>query len=203
MPATAARILPVADNAAAAAPVLTATAPGLQTAGMKHLLLLAVSLRLLGAADPAPADAVILHEAFSDPAAVATTWRGPGSVDDGGWCIVLPTVGTAKASTGLPAERIAGKQIRLSARIRSEAVSTRPEKWNGIKVQLILTDAAGGKQYPQLSTSDGTQAWTPLSQLLTIPAEVVKADLVIGLENVSGSVWFDDLRLETVTITAP
>jgi len=186
------------DHAAAASPVLTAAWAAPQSAGMKHLLLLAAALPLLAAADPAPADAVVLNEAFSDPVAAAKLWRGPGSADDGGWRIVLPAVGTAKVSTDLPAERIAGKRIRLSARLRSEAVSARPEKWNGIKIQLVLVDAAGAKQYPQLTTSDGTQAWTPLSQLLTIPAGVVKADLVIGLENVSGSAWFDDLRIETV-----
>lgn len=163
-----------------------------QTTGMKHLLLLALSLPLLAA------DQVILNETFGDPVAAAKAWRGPGTADDGGWRIALPAVGTAKVSTSLPTERIAGKQVRLSARLRSEAVTARPEKWNGIKIQLILVDAAGAKQYPQLTTTDGTQAWTPLSQLLTIPAGVVKADLVIGLENVSGSVWFDDLRLELV-----
>jgi hypothetical protein len=173
--------------------VLSAGAALPQTGGMKSILLLVLSLPLL-AAEPA-----ILNETFGDPVAAAKAWRGPGAADDGGWRISLPAVGTAKVSTGLPAERIAGQRIRLSARLRSEAVTARPEKWNGIKIQLVLVDAAGAKQYPQLTTSDGTQAWTPLSQLLTIPAGTVKADLVIGLENVAGTAWFDDLRVELVT----
>lgn len=183
----------VPDHAATASLVLTATVSRPHAAGMKPILLLALSLPLL-AAEP-----VILNETFGDPVAAAKAWRGPGAADDGGWRIALPAVGTAKVSTSLPAERIAGQRIRLSALLRSEAVSARPEKWNGVKIQLVLIDGAGAKQYPQLSTSDGTQAWTPLSQVLSIPAGIVKADLVIGLENVSGSVWFDDLRIELVT----
>lgn len=183
----------VPDHAAVASLVLTATESRPHAAAMKHLLLLALPLPLL-AAEPA-----VLNETFGDPVAAAKAWRGPGAADDGGWRIALPAVDTAKVSTGLPAERIAGKQIRLSARLRSEGVTARPEKWNGIKIQLVLVDAAGAKQYPQLTTSDGTQAWTPLSQLLTIPAGTVKADLVIGLENVAGTAWFDDLRVELVT----
>ncbi len=190
--------LKVPDHAATAPPVLTVAGTELQTTGMKHLLLLATTLRLLAAADPAPADAVVFNEAFSDPVAAAKVWHGQGLVDDGGWRIDLPAVGSAKASTVLPVERIAGKRIRLSARLRSDAVTARPEKWNGIKVQLSLTDATGAKQYPQLTTRDGTQGWTPLSQVLTIPAGVTKANLVIGLEGVSGSVWFDDLHIEVV-----
>jgi len=152
-------------------------------------------------ADPpvaiAPAG-VVLVEDFADPATVPARWQGSGSADDGGWRIALDKAGVSSLTTPVPAERIAGRQVRLSARIRSVDASVRPKPYNGIKVMLITTDAEGGKWYPQVQTSDGTQAWHVVERIFAIPATVVKAELRIGLEAVSGSVWFDDVRLETL-----
>lgn len=161
---------------------------------MRTVPLLLILVGLSGA----EASAIVLQEDFSDPAAIAKAWRGPGAADDGGWRITLPAVGTAKASASLPVAVIAGRTVRLSARVRSEGVSPRPQPWNGVKVLLALVDAAGGKTYPQLATVDGTRPWSVLHKDLAIPAGVAKADVVIGLENVSGSVWFDDVRVEVV-----
>lgn len=146
----------------------------------------------------ASAVGIVLAEDFSDPAAAAKAWRGQGAADDGGWRIALPTAGSSNVTTALPAERLAGRKVRLSARIRSDGVSSRPKPYNGIKVMLITVNAEGEKWYPQAPTVDGTQPWTMVEKTVLIPSNVVKADLVIGLEAVSGSAWFDDVRVEIV-----
>jgi hypothetical protein len=163
---------------------------------VRSCLLLAGIVAALAAADPAKgADTTILAEDFHDPAAAAKLWRGPGVADDGGWHVTLADAGSAKCSTALPADRIAGRKVRLSARIRSDGVSMRPNPWNGIKVMILTVTEDGEKGYLQLTTVDGTRPWTAAEKVLAIPANVTKADLVIGLESVSGSVWFDDVRV--------
>jgi hypothetical protein len=143
-------------------------------------------------------DGLVLAEDFADSAAVRTRWKGSGSGDDGGWCIAVDKPAIASLRTQLPAERLAGHQVRLSARIRSAATTPRPKPYNGIKVMLIITDAEGETLYQQLPTTDGTQAWTAVERTIPISATAVKTELLIGLEAVSGTVWFDDLRVEVL-----
>lgn len=179
--------------------VLTAQAARGQAADMViSKLPVTASLVLLGVLSGADQPKAILSETFTDPAAAAKTWRGPGAADDGGWRIALPAAGTAKVSASIPAAEIAGRKVRLSVRMRNEDVSTRPKAWNGVKALLALVSADGEKTYPQLPTVDGTRPWTTVEKTFAVPANVVKADVVLGLENVSGSVWFDDVRVELV-----
>lgn len=147
---------------------------------------------------PAVQSATLLNEGFADAAAVAKTWRGLGAADDGAWRISLEAPATAKLWTPLVPGQIAGKRVKLSARMRSDNVSTRPKAWNGIKVQLATVNAEGEKWFPQAQTTDGSQGWTTVEKTFDVPANIVKADVMIGLENVSGIVWFDDVRVEVV-----
>lgn len=183
--------------------MLTARMPGRHHRVMtmsiptRPLLFLAAAAAL-AAADPKADAVVLLAEDFHDATSAARLWRGPGSADDGGWHVALAVAGSAKCSTALPAERMAGKKVRLSARIRSDGVTARPNPWNGVKVMIATVTADGEKGYLQLTTADGTRPWTATDKILAIPANVAKADLVIGLENVAGGAWFDDVRVELV-----
>lgn len=152
-----------------------------------------------GAEAPAAAGpaGIVLDEDFADPAMVAARWKGAGAVDDGGWRIALDKPGSASLRTVLPAERLAGRTVRIAARIRSEATTPRPKPYNGIKVMLVTTDAEGVKNYPQLPTLDGTHPWTVAEAVVPVSATVVQAELLIGLEAVAGAVWFDEVRVET------
>jgi hypothetical protein len=143
-------------------------------------------------------EGIVLVEDFADNAAVLARWTGSGSGDDGGWCIAVDAPGIASLRTQLPVERLAGHQVRLSARIRSLATTPRPKPYNGIKVMLIITNAEGETAYQQLPTTDGTQAWTAVERIIPISATAVRIELLIGLEAVSGTAWFDDLRVEII-----
>lgn len=147
------------------------------------------------AAAPGPAG-IVLGEDFADAAAVAKRWKGVGSADDGGWRIALDKPGSASLRTALPADRLAGHRLRLAARIRSDGTTARPKPYNGIKVMLITTDAEGVKDYPQLPTQDGTRPWTAIETVVPVSTTVVQAELLLGLEAVAGTVWFDDVRVE-------
>lgn len=96
----------------------------------------------------------------------------------------------------LDEKRLAGKEIILSADIRQHNVSPRPRPYNGVKLMLVLTGADGKRNYPQASTVDGTCDWTRRTLSLNIPADVRKAELALGLENVCGIAEFRNIRIE-------
>ncbi len=145
---------------------------------------LAVALFLLTfgvAGVPADRD-VVLHLDFSDEATGSLLIER--STSDG----------STTRSFDLPADRIAGRLITLSAAVRAEGVSAPPHPWNGVKVMLVL-DVGTGKQYPQVSLAAGTFDWLHATRTLRVPKETHAARLVLGLEQVSGRAWFDDVQV--------
>lgn len=96
----------------------------------------------------------------------------------------------------LDEKRLAGKEIILSADIRQHNVSPRPRPYNGVKLMLVLTGADGKRNYLQASTVDGSCDWTRRTRSLNIPPDIRKAELALGLENVSGSADFRRIKLE-------
>ena len=85
--------------------------------------------------------------------------------------------------------------VTLSALVKAENVSEPPNSWNGIKVMLVLESISGSKQYPQIQLPVGTFDWKETTQTIRIPKDVKGAWLVVGLEEVSGRVWFDNLQV--------
>lgn len=105
----------------------------------------------------------------------------------------------------LPVENMRGTFVFLSADVRAENVSPKPQSWNGIKVMAIIT-TPGGKQYPQTELPVGTFDWRHASVRTLIPSNAVSLDVVIGLEQVTGDAWFSNLRvtyLKTAQMAAP
>jgi endoglucanase len=103
-------------------------------------------------------------------------------------------VGSKVRSFSLPAKKITGQAVTLRAQVKAEAVSQPPQSWNGIKVMLVL-ELGDGKQYPQLALPAGTFGWRSAKKILRIPKGITKATLVVGLEQVSGKAWFDNLQV--------
>jgi hypothetical protein len=79
--------------------------------------------------------------------------------------------------------------------VKAEAVSEPPKPWNGIKVMLVLEMADGSKQYPQIQMPGGTFDWKQVTQTIRLPKDIKKASLVVGLEEVSGRAWFDNIEV--------
>ncbi len=152
-----------------------------------------------GLATLAAAEEVVFQADFED-AAAPRAWAGDGAVEAGyqGTRGLLVTNaqpdGSVTARFKLPAEKLAGQFLRLSAVVKGEEVSERPKSWNGVKVMLIL-DVGDGKQYPQLALPVGTFDWTRFERGLRVPKGVTGATLVLGLEKVTGKAWFDDLQI--------
>ncbi|HEV7301113.1 MAG TPA: cellulase family glycosylhydrolase [Tepidisphaeraceae bacterium] len=92
----------------------------------------------------------------------------------------------------LPIERLAGKSVWFGADVRIEGVAEKPQPWNGVKVMLVI-ETPHGKNYPQPEVPTGSLEWARYSSVTNVPHEATAVTLVLGLEAVTGDVWFDNV----------
>lgn len=130
-------------------------------------------------------------------------WNGAGQIEPGyqsrGALSVELKPGTTETasivSVALPAEAMRGYLVRGSARVRAEGVSARPNPWNGIKCMLAL-ETPDRKLWPQAEIGTGTFDWRRVAFTVRVPTNARSARLVLGLEQVTGKVWFDDVTFD-------
>jgi endoglucanase len=94
----------------------------------------------------------------------------------------------------LPVEQMRGYMIRGSAMVKAENVSDRPNSWNGIKMMTVI-ETPDNKLWPQADIGTGSFDWKPAGFSARIPQDAKSAVLCLGLEKVTGKVWFDDVKI--------
>jgi endoglucanase len=94
----------------------------------------------------------------------------------------------------LDVEKLRGKSVFIGADVRARDISPRPNSWNGVKVMLLIQSPVK-TDYPQPEIPVGSFDWTRYSTTALIPAEATAVALTLGLEQVSGQVWFDNVRV--------
>ncbi len=152
---------------------------------------------------------------IANPVAFEQTFDNPGSLTNGWWVspagtpIVTQThgsgralmvsnasVGTAYIGTPLSANALKSHRVVLSAHVKGSNISALAHPWNGVKVVLSYT-TNGVACLPQIGNLPaGTFDWTSLYKVMVLPDNVSAAQIYLGLENVSGVAWFDDVRVE-------
>ena len=129
-------------------------------------------------------------------------WSGAGTLAEGyqssrGLRVERPAVSTSSAAMmvrQLPVAEVRGCTILASARIRAEGVSVPPQTWNGIKFMVALA-GSGQKTWPQARLGTGSFDWQRVAFSVRVPEDATSANLYLGLEEVTGTVWFDDVKL--------
>jgi endoglucanase len=111
----------------------------------------------------------------------------------------LTVATTATKSFVLPAEVMRGYTVRGVARVKAANVSAKPNAWNGIKFMLAI-DARSGKRWPQALLEAGTFDWQTARFSAKIPSDATAVTLCLGLERVTGQVWFEDMA---ITVAKP
>ncbi|HSI10172.1 MAG TPA: cellulase family glycosylhydrolase [Rariglobus sp.] len=101
---------------------------------------------------------------------------------------------SALRTMDVPVETLRGKWVYLSAKVKGADISVKPQDWNGVKVMLKI-DGAAGDQWPQIGVPAGSFDWKKFSTRILIPKDATKLTLHLGLELVTGTVWFDDVRI--------
>lgn len=78
--------------------------------------------------------------------------------------------------------------------VRAEGVGLPPHPWNGIKCMMAI-ETPDRKLWPQAAIGTGTFDWRRVAFTVRVPTNAESARLVLGLENVAGRVWFDDVKI--------
>ncbi|MFA6101745.1 MAG: alpha-L-arabinofuranosidase C-terminal domain-containing protein [Victivallaceae bacterium] len=99
-------------------------------------------------------------------------------------------------SIALPPDAVSGKKVLVSALVKAENISDKPNPWNGPKLMLVITPADGNVKYPAVDLLNGTYDWKRVYFVTVIPEKVKSVSLCIGLEMVRGKVWYDEIAVE-------
>ncbi len=142
----------------------------------------------------------VVYQADFEGSNTLSGWSGAAALEPGyasAQGVALETKADAPGAVlarQLPAEAVRGCRIRASVMVKARQVSPKPNPWNGVKFMLVAESPAG-KSYPQATVDTGTFDWRRAAFTAQVPADTTSLTLVLGLEQVSGKVWFDDLKL--------
>jgi len=106
---------------------------------------------------------------------------------------------TVVRSFALPVEKMRGRFAIVRCEVKADSVSPKPQPWNGVKV-MVRIDTANGTQWPQAEIAVGAFDWKRFSKRVLVPEDAKNATLVLGLEAVTGKVWFGNVQ---VTLAEP
>lgn len=102
----------------------------------------------------------------------------------------------------LTVDRLSDCKLHFECLAKAEGVSKPPHAYNGVKFMFHHVAATQGPFWQNQNNVFGTFDWKPLSFTTSVPADVEEAWLYLGLQESSGTVWFDDVRV-TVTAVLP
>jgi len=124
---------------------------------------------------------------------------------DRGMCLKV-TVPKAEPGEGtmisLPVDLSAYGNCQLQFRClaKAEGVTEPSKSYLGVKYMLYATSPTAGPIWVNQSNVHGTFDWKELSFVATIPKDVSQAAIQLGLQDCSGTVYFDDLEVTVVRI---
>jgi lysophospholipase L1-like esterase len=148
-----------------------------------------------------PGKPVEVDELWGNP----TSLKWSGSVvptivqDDGHNVAKISSQGPEGAGSSAPlnAGQLGGREVTIRTRVRADSVSAKPKAWNGVKLTLRIRTSEGNTDYPQYNLPVGTFPWTDVVWTVRVPDNAVDMGLGIGLEEVSGTVWYDAIHIST------
>lgn len=149
------------------------------------------------------ADPAIFVETFDNPSVISSRWSGSNFTmisHDAGYALSITNTnasGRAQVVTTLPAAVCTGHRLLITGQVKATGVSDKPNSWNGIKVMVTYTTADGQVNYPQATIGTGTFDWTNVYAVVVLPSNVTSITLALGLEFVTGTVAFDNIKVES------
>jgi endoglucanase len=110
----------------------------------------------------------------------------------------VPERGNLMLQLAVPLERVRGMRVRLAADVRWEGVAQPLNPWNGVKV-MVHSRSPLGPQWDNAANLHGASDWETITVTADVPANAEEVWVMLGLENTSGTAWFENARL---TVTA-
>ena len=150
-----------------------------------------------------PAGTVIFSENFDDEAAAGKRFiDGPFSFDngfEGKAMLVECRKGSVYVHARIPVKNLGGCTVELSAMIRAVDISQKDKpSHSGLLLRLPWENADGKKDWPGRPLSDGSFGWKKYSVRVKLPENPKQILIQLGMEGVTGKVWYDNLTLTVV-----
>ena len=93
-------------------------------------------------------------------------------------------------------DKVRGKTVKLSAKVKGENISKPDKPYLGIKMMMIVTMADGKIDYPDTTRLTGDFGWRELKTVTTVPPDAKSVTIQIGLQGSTGTIYFSDLELD-------
>jgi endoglucanase len=106
--------------------------------------------------------------------------------------------GVMQVRIPLPVERLRGQKVNFRAVVKATDVAQPQQSYNGVKVMLQIENAKG-TQYPQAGSASGTFDWKTMQGNAFIPTDAIRGWLILGLQDTTGTVWFDEVEVSVGT----
>jgi hypothetical protein len=157
-------------------------------------------------ADNGPAGWHPMIGARTSDASVPSRWEVVGGGVERERCLRLSGDAGTSAWSALESDAapvVAGTSLRLSARIRTQGVHAEGRQFQNSNVALRFESSTGGPVKvdgrPVVGTPlvTGDADWTRVERVVEVPAGASSARVLCFL-SMSGTAWFDDVRLERV-----
>jgi hypothetical protein len=138
------------------------------------------------------------------PYAIATAEKPPLRIeregDNGFVRIENNAVGKSVTMEQFYALDPAWKKVKISARMRAKGLSCGAEVWEDARVMVTFADNRGQKVggYGEVPCVKADQDWQEMSAVREIPEGATAIRLQVGLFSSTGTVDFDDIRVEPV-----
>ena len=146
-----------------------------------------------------PGKPVEVDERWGNPPALKWTPVPPVVQDEGHNAAKVTSQGTEGALFWAPlsAGQFGGREVTIRTRVRADSISAKPQPGNGVKLMLRIRNSDGNSEYPQFKLPVGTFPWTDVVWKVRVPGNAVDLGFAIGLEDVSGTVWYDAIHFST------
>jgi alpha-N-arabinofuranosidase len=144
---------------------------------------------------------LLYKETFENPLRVGTLWQGSPAFEGvpGGKYLSLASADASKSvsiSKAFDAALLSCKKVRLTVRVKADAISAKAKDYNGVKIMLPWSTKDGKKDWPQAIQPAGTWDWKTVTLETSFPENLASVAIHLGLEGVTGKAWFDEVKLE-------
>ncbi len=112
--------------------------------------------------------------------------------------------GTHWFSASFDPAPLRGKQVTFLFRYRLQNVSLPPKKYYGSKFMVSYRDAASRKKvWPDAWLPEGSQPWNSGALQVKFRPQAIEAEIMLGLQNVSGKIEFEFDSLQCGSVFSP
>ena len=103
-----------------------------------------------------------------------------------------------RATMSFPFDQYAGKTIRMHCRVKYEDVSKPAQSYNGTKFMMVYKTKSGQSRWLHGEGAWGSKDWHDITYAGTIDDDALPGTIELGLQDSTGSIWFQDLRMRLI-----